>query len=497
MTIVVQVSVGGAAFWKKSANGWSVFEAAEIEPKQPVWVVTDLPEETFTELSIPRIFGNDRARFIQRQLANRFPESYFRIALPPSQSGGIMERIVPPYQTLTAVEPSDRVELALAHIKSPIAGVWSASMLMAHIGQSSAMPQHLFVILCQPGSMRILFIKHRAPVLTRLVTTAQTIQEQASEVIRTLRHLENTHVVQRNAERFGVLLLGGSEEFAAKLTEDRLTLLTLPKKWRRLEIQNWNHVLFESVIQNPPGQLAPLKYRISYLALETTKYARIATAVGVLVAVFATASSTLHAIQIKQESEQLQQKLKLLAAEIATTDEAIAAYGVSPDMVRRAVALDREEIETAPDMSQHMIQVAEIISRQPTVRLKNWQWKLASKDEPICTQEDGKTSYQITSTDMGAQGVNNLSMSEQGPMRMVEIKLTIVFPESLSPSQLEKQTIEISNGLKTIKDVKLYQDPVKSILSGRISIATVAKAVTSPGTSWCFSLPANKENTHE
>jgi hypothetical protein len=489
MTIVVQVTVNGSTWWKKTTAGWLGVEQSEVDVKEPVWVVTDLAEETFTELSVPRIFGPDRNNFILRQLANRFPESVFRIALPPPQTGGLMDRLAPPSQTLTAVEPADRVELALAKIKSPIAGVWSTSMLMARIGQRASMPQHLFVILSQPNGLRILFIKHRVPVLTRLVTSAETAQEKASEVIRTLRHLENTHVVERNTERYGVLLMGGEDEFAKKLAEDRLTLLSLPKKWQNKTIENWSFVLFDQAVKKPSGQLAPIKYRTTYLAKEVSKYASIATGLVVFVAACIATNTVLDSVKQRNHTQQLRQQLAAVSSEMSTVEEAISSYGVSPEEVKKAVEVDKTEIEIAPNMEQHMQQAGVIISQLPQLRLKSWSWRILGEADPIC-MADG-----MSTPDTGTSEIESVTtdVQETTSKHKVELKLAIVFPNGMSPTQFEQQTTQISNQLKAWKGSKLIQDPVKDLQKGSISIASAQLAPVAKETVWCVSLSAVDE----
>jgi hypothetical protein len=59
-----------------------------------VWLVTDLPEESFVEIKTPRLFGKDRSAFIDRQLAARYPESPYRRSLPV-EGGELFDRLAP------------------------------------------------------------------------------------------------------------------------------------------------------------------------------------------------------------------------------------------------------------------------------------------------------------------------------------------------------------------------------------------------------------------
>lgn len=80
MATVLHISAAGPVWWEKTAAGWG---SASGPGQGPVWVVTDLAEEAFVEINVPRIFGADRVSYIQRQLASKFPETVFRLALAP------------------------------------------------------------------------------------------------------------------------------------------------------------------------------------------------------------------------------------------------------------------------------------------------------------------------------------------------------------------------------------------------------------------------------
>ena len=481
MSTVVYVTNTGAVWWKKNQQGWVTVEALNHDLTQPVWVVTDLGEETFSELTVPRIFGSDRTGFVNRQLANRFPDSLFRIALPPAQVGGLMDRLAPPSQTLTAIEPSDRVELAIAKIKAPVAGVWSTSMLMARMGQRANTPPNMFVVLSQSTGMRILFLKNKVPVLTRFISTAETAQEQATEVVRTLRHLENTHVVERGNERFAVLLLGGSLELASKLGEDRLNLLELPKKWTQYQETSWTYLLFDKALQKPPGQLAPLKYRISYLAQELSKAARVGVALTVAMVATLTGISVKAALEYQQQQQQLQQQLGAVTTAMSDTEEQIAKYGVAPEMVRKAVALDTEEIENVPSMAEHMVRVGESMRQFSALRIKKWRWRMLEAADPVCVADTAPTASP-------AQELSPEAELEQ-QLRKVEMQWVIEFPSGMGPYQLEQQVTEISKHLKAWKDARLVLDPANSMKKANITVASEFQAQASRDMTWCISVP--------
>lgn len=476
MPTVLHICPNESTWWGKSASGW---ELATGPSNGPVWVVTDLSEETFVEIAVPRIFGADRRNFVERQLSSRFPESAFRIALPPRSAGSLMERLAPPVQTLTAVEPADRIVAALQSVHSPIAGVWSCSMLLTKLGRKSSLPQDLFVVLFQGGSMRILFLKQRAPVLTRMVAAAQTASEQAAEVVRTLRHLENTRVVERGNKRFGVLLLGGAHDLAGALSGERLDILPPIASGGDAFGTPWNHVLFDLACTNPPGQLAPMSFRASFLAIGVTKASRVCVGLTAAIALGLGSNSIVDSLQSQRLGTQVQLQTEQASSEIGKIDLDIQSFGASPDLVRKALALDAEEITSAPDFGENMASLSRVIGGVPGAHLKNMQWQLLNKGEPVCALG----AAAVPAAPPPADG-----SPDQPPSRKTELQITVVLGAETQPRLLAQRAAEISRLLKQMSGAVVMVDPAQSVRDGDINVGT-AQVQNTLDMVWCASLP--------
>lgn len=472
MACVLHINVAGNTWWGKTATGWSPLP----DPgRGPVWVVTDLTEENFVEITVPRIFGADRDRYVERQLANRFPESSFRVALAPQRTGSIMARLAPAVQTLTAVEPADRITAALASLQVPVAGVWSTSMLLAQLGQKRSLPAHLLMVLCQPSGMRIVFLKDRAPVLTRLVATAHTAADQAAEILRTVRHLENTRVIERGNKRFAALLMGTPQGLAPLLAADRLDALE-PSTLRRLSsTPNWQHVLFDVVCKNPPGQMAPLVTRASYVARQVRQGAAAACALSLVAAVAATASNVGALIRDQHERAQLQATAQQLDAQLAEVDVSIQGFGISPEILRRALAVDSDEIASAPDLETDLVVLSRVVGGVVGARVKNLQWRVLESGEAGCVK-----------LGLSAQTAAPAPASEQpaGPARRVELLMAVVLAQDAGPRLRLQQVSDISTGLGRMPGVTVMQDPVVSLRDGDLS-AGGTQAETDRDLAWC------------
>lgn len=486
MPTVLHISATGSVWWTKTARGWVTADEPGKDPvkdlvKNPVWVMSDLPEETFVEINVPRVFGADRDNFVTRQLASRFPETVFRQALPPKRKGTFMERLAPPVQTLAAVEPGERIHAALKPLQVPIAGVWSTSAILTRLVQRSIFPRDMFVVLRQSTHLRILFLKGRAPVLTRLVRAGETAADQASEIVRTLRHLENTHVIERNTQRFGVLLLGTVEDLPSILTRERLDIVPATVLQGRKFDGNWQPRLFDLLCQSPMGQLAPLSYRASYLTRLVEKTAYIATALILVTTLLMASVSIKDILQTRQEQAQTQASLNQLTAEINELDLAIQAVGVAPDTVRTALTMDTEEIVSAPDIRANLVPLSHAIGTVAGARLKNLQWQLLEPGVAACTHSE-------TLSATAAPEPEPTQM--QPPERKVELQMTLQLPDSSGPRKTVQQASEMTRQLGQMHGAVILIDPAKNMLIGDIRTNTSLNPTeSSRELTWCLTLP--------
>ena len=481
MTTVLHISTAGPTWWKKTPTGWD----AASEPTQGyAGVVTDLAEETFAEITVPRIFGADRANYVQRQLQSRFPETSFRIALPAVSEGSFMERLAPPRQTLTGVEPGERIQSALQGLQVSVAGVWSTSLLLAQLGKKAPMPADLFIVLCQPQSMRILFLKQRSPVLTRLITATQSAPEQAAEIVRTLRHLENTHVIERENQRFGLLLLGAAPGLAQALAGERLDPVAPPAPWNKAAVADWNHVLFDMAVKNPPGQLAPVPYRATYLARKWAQAAQVAGALCLAAIMWVASGSINAALDAYSARNVLQADMQSIAAKVAETDSAISVIGVTPELVSKAVAIDKEEITSAPSMQADMERLSRVIGSVPGVQLKSMQWQVLGANDKACA-DGGSVSGAPAPVAPAAPSAE--SAANAAPALKGEVQFSVLVPEGTGPRLLAQQTAEISRQLTLVKGISVLQDPVSRLRQGVITAGGV-KVQTDGEIQWCITM---------
>jgi len=477
MACVLHISAAGNIWWGKKTTGWEVLPQPD---ERPVWVVTDLTEESFIEITVPRVFGSDRSNYVQRQLVNRFPDSRFRVALTTQRKGGLMDWLAPPIQVLTAVEPADRVNSALENLPNPLAGVWSTSMLLAQLGSKARMPANLLIVLCQPSGMRIVFLKDRAPVLTRLVAAVDSAADQAVEILRTLRHLENTRLIERGRQRFAALLLGTAEGLAPILAKDRLDELD-PSTMRKAKPgQDWQQVLLELVCKSPPGQMAPMALRESYLALQLGRAARVAGALCLVGTIAAVVGNVGTIARDHQARTQLVITAGDLDGKMTEVDTAIQGFGVAPELLRQTLMVDSDEVSNAPDMATDWVALSRVVSGVPGARVNNLQWRVLESSETACAAAGPAAS--VAEPAAGAE-----AEAPAVPTRVVELKMEVLLAQDAGPRQKLQQTSDITQRLTNVPGARVIQDPARRLREGDLT----AGATQTEGQGdlvWCASL---------
>lgn len=488
MPTILYVTAEDATWWSQtSAKGpWTALPGPILGP---VSVVTELTEETLLEISVPRVFGSDRSKFVARQLANRFPDTRFRAALPPQPTGGLMDRLAPPQQVLVAVDPPDRLQAALSQVQGPLAGVWSTSLLLTQLAKRHALPATLLMVLSHANTTRIVFLKNHAPLLTRLVAANDTAADQAAEVLRTIRHLENTRVIERGTQRLTALLMGTGKGLAAILSADRVDAWPLPSKWSGHTETDWRGVLFDLARHQPPGQLAPLALRTTFAAQRLEKSARIAIGVCLAATVAAGSGSVLALLQDRNTKTLLNANSQALAVQIAEVEAIITAFGVSPELLRRALALDHDEITTAPSIAAQLTEVSRAFSPIAGARIKNLQWQLlpASATSSACPSDASAQTAIATPAAAPTPPVD----AAAAPVRQVELKMTVTLGPDAGPRLRLQQATRITENLRALPGVSVLQDPALNLRDGDLSSGGAGRAEPERTLQWCLVLPGN------
>ena len=439
----------------------------------PVWILTNLPAEGIAEIQMPRIFGRDRAAFVDRQLASHFPDTHYRVALSTRKGSSIMDHLAPPRLTALGVDAQVQLDTELASLAQPLAGVWATSMLLAQIGGAKSMASETFVVLPDAQALRIVVVKDGASVMTRVIPDSVGPSAQAGEIIRTLRHLENVRVFQRTQQPRAVLVLGNA---------DGMAQLPVPRRWQVCQEQSLGlQQLFDLACRSPAGQLAPPRLRARFVADRLRKVSYVAAAASLAAGLWMSADNAKTALADRSAQLLVQNRIQAAQGQVEQLEAGLSRVGVSPALVLAATALDRDEIGAVRPMTADMQRIGEIVGRQPALRLARLSWAMTEPGRPVCAGENAPPeSAAVTPPAAGETAP---------PARMVEIQFEAVLPDRQKETERARLTGALSAELAQMQGATLVRNPVEemaqAVLSGGDRLANDSRR------SWCVALPAS------
>lgn len=487
MKTVLHLTTAASQLWSKDAHGWQ----PQVGPARgPVWVLTDLAEEAFAEVTIPRIFGRDRQAFVARQLAARFPDTRYRTMLAPAAGGGLMHRLAPPRQPMLGIDAAARIDAAVDSLSTPLVGVWATSLLLAQIGADKSLPKELFVVLPGQDALRIVVLKDRLPVLSRLVTGISRASERVSEIVRTLRHLENTRVLERGARRHGVLVLGDNAGMADLLAADQMDLLPWSGQGGK-QPQTWPDALFDLVVNAPAGQLAPLDKRTEFVATQVRAVAYGAALVCVLASLWASADNLSSMWSAQSQVAQARAQVQQLMAQGDEIDRKMIGFGVTAEVVRRAVALDVQEVANAPSLEAQMRQLGVAVGRFPGVHVTQLEWRVLPPGRAACPSAAANSGSPVQATITSEPAP---ASDAEPSARLVELSLDITLPESLREKAHLDTVAALSAAMRKIDGASLLRDPARDLAQAAMSGGGTSFDA-GKSRSWCLSLPGVRGST--
>ena len=468
MKTLLHIGPHGAQCWQKSQAGWQLQTDA---PTGPVWALTDLTEEGLAQIQIPRLLGRDRRDYTRRQLAHRFPDTLFRIALAQRGSGSFMQRLAAPSQLLLAVDANECLQAALVSQAATLAGLWSTSMLLALIGRHPNLPPDLFIVKPGRGGLRVVFLQDRCPVLTRLAPATDQATEQAAEIARTLHHLENTREIARSKRRHAVLFLGESAGLAAALAAQGLDRVTPPPPWHNGYPRDWQFALFDLALKSPIGQLAPLEQRAAFLGQRLRRSAYAASALVLGMAGFAGNGQFQASVATQHERDQIQTQVQQVQVELAQAKQGAGRWSVTPQRLRLALSLDQQEVTMAPDIAAAMSSVAEIVEHHAPARVRRLDWQLLSGADVACVAR-GSNSAPATTTE-----------SANALPHPVELRLELALDATATAQARTRTLAEMTRELSQLSGATLLLDPARERFENTLSSDSQA-----PTANWCLTL---------
>ncbi|SMB24246.1 protein of unknown function [Sterolibacterium denitrificans] len=489
MSILLHFTMHGARYWQHRKHGW---QPCDEPPRtnDPVWVLTDLAGESFVDVEVPPLHGRDRRDLIERQLAAHFPDTTWRTALRVRSAERRQRHAVPaaPMATmrclLFGISDGKKLDAELDARNVSIAALNATSLLLAGIGQDPQLPAELFIVLPEPSGLRIVFLQHHRPLLTRLApwqaqaeTQTQTLVE---EIGRTCRHLESAHILPRDQQAAAtppLLILGRQAEHAeleTALAAANYTLLASPAAWQRLQ-DNSDRPLFDLAMRKQPfGQLAPLARRRHHLAARLRKPALAASLLLAMAGTAATAGNFMEYRQLQQRLAEQQATLQQLNAAIAMLDQQHADLETNPALLHQTIRLHARELAAPPSFARYLHALAAILDEpgQVPLRLNRLEWRLPDGQASLCA------------TSMPAADTPNQE-------RLAEVNITMQLPEARPASSRAATLQGISSRLARLPGTRLVVDPARALAHATLQGDTQADN-REPHANWCLALVAGE-----
>jgi hypothetical protein len=287
-------------------------------------------------------------------------------------------------------------------------------------------------------------------------------------------------VLERGTQRHGVLMLGGADDMAARLAQDHLELLPWPSPWAKSAPSDWRFALFDLAVTSPPGQLAPLSRRVEYVASQWRRAAYGAAALCAGLSIWAAFDNVRSILAAEDARAQAQAEVQRLTSAMNEAEQKMAGFGVGAEVVRRAVALEREELVSAPPLKASLLQLARAVAPHEAVRLGQLNWRLVPAGQGVCA---GGVSGSAAAAEPAP------TSEPAAPARRLEVSFDLTPSQEQAATARAQMVASVSAALAKGEGVSLHRDPARELpqaaLSGGASSSDRDKTL-----SWCLSLPA-------
>ncbi|MFN3564516.1 MAG: hypothetical protein ACK4V1_00830 [Burkholderiaceae bacterium] len=367
-----------------------------VASRGPLRVVADFADESCVSVQLPAVGWRDRASLLKRRLAQEFPDTPYRLALPVATGRAAQG----PTHVLCALpsEPVDRfTQDAVAH-GDEIEGIWSVALLAAWwLRRAGVSRARGLVVLRTPSGVRHVFLNGGVPAVSRLVADAlngEAASDDQRELERTVQYLRNMRLLGAD-ERISAWAWGvrsdGLAEGKALQWQPGPALRGLPDP----QAHGLPALLELLARAAPRTQFAPDSARVHWRARRTARalYAG-AGACALLIIAGAALQAQLAGVQ---RAQLLRLERELSSAELRRA-QMLAAYeraGAAPQDVTAALAA-YEPLRQSPRVETALRAVAGAFSTTATWRLDEVHWQVddasGAPDAGPCAATPGETA---------------------------------------------------------------------------------------------------------
>lgn len=361
-----------ALFYLSETTGLLPFPARPSSDA-PILCVIDHPSESMTPITVPPLWGRDLRLYLERRLAQNYPETPYRVALPLSSGTPFRPSREWLLLAVTETEWLDPLLTPCLERESPIVGVWTASQVIsAWFSRHIKTREPLLAVVRTPAGIRILFQANQRTQLSRLLPSETNPASIATELDRTVRYLHNQKLLPRE-QRPATLFLGttppepqGTHSWQPRslpaavqrrfptVTESGFVVL-IPwwcRQWRR------------------PPSLAPRSltapFRLQQLRLALVGGGSLVSA-AVLLYAGAIALESWSLRMSRYRSEQLNAQLQ---RQLASTSAEISAFGVAANQLLAAIHIHEQLFASAGTFPGLLTPLSRALAATPEYRLE-------------------------------------------------------------------------------------------------------------------------------
>jgi hypothetical protein len=392
-----------------SSAGAVQLASEETTARAPLAVIADFVDESIERIALPRVRGPDEARLLARRLAQQFPDTPYRLALPLRGQPG------PDTHVLVGV-PAGGLDALLAPAVAAgreVLGVWTVALLVAWwVRRAGLKPSRQLVVVPTPAGVRHVFLLGGMPVVSRLIPrdlAGQTPEGlMGEELERTVQYLYNARLAERDrplpAWGFGLGSIDRSRSARAPVRWEPVpSVRGLPDVAARGLV-----ALAELLAQRPPrAQLAPAALRVHTHARLVK---RIAAATAGVTAAVLTASAALawsEAALRDQAAAAVASQAADLRRAHQVAQAAVATLGTTAQAAAQSLEVYAREIERAPQPGTALATLAHAFDATPAYRLNELHWRAlsaapaASSDAQPAVSPDAQSAGQTCSAAPG------------------------------------------------------------------------------------------------
>jgi hypothetical protein len=368
--------------------------------RAPLSVIADLIEEHFERVLLPRARGRDLEQLLARRLAQQFPDTPYRLALPLRAGSGEATHVL-------IGAPADRID---AHLKPLVAsghavrGVWTVALLVSWwLRLARLRPPHLLAVIPTPAGVRHVYLCGGIPAVSRLVPRDLAGHDSAGldeELQRTVQYLYNARLIGRGVS-LPAWFLGSGKDTPTQ--QEQLRWHRPPAAHGLPDIGSRGVVALAELLQlrPPPAQLAPPPLRIHWHARRIRTAT--ATAATLLSAVLLAAgmSAAVQAGVAKATTAALRAEIATIERAERAAAGAAAPSGVTPRFAAAALRIHRSQVEAAPLPQAALFAVAPAFEAAPEFALQEAVWRAgdARSTAPSATEETAGAGCAVPSGD--------------------------------------------------------------------------------------------------